>query len=52
MNLEGLPNLIVLHFKKYADLQDHGSWTMAEAGKAIVEENLEGRIYILQYKNI
>ena len=37
-------NLIVLHFKKYADLQDHGSWTMPEAAKAIVEENLEGRI--------
>ena len=35
--------MIVLHFKKYADLQDHGSWTMPEAVKAIVEENLEGR---------
>ena len=36
--------LVVLHFKKYAALQDHGSWTMPEAAKAIVEENLEGRI--------
>ena len=35
--------MVVLSFKKYADLQDHGSWTMPEAAKAIVEENLEGR---------
>ena len=32
-----------------ADLQDHGSWTMPDAAKVNVEENLEGRTLKLSF---